>query len=53
MPSEYENAVQGTRDLYNYFGNRVVESRTTGGNLVAVKVKPLGGFVRSEADMLN
>ncbi|KAJ5083934.1 hypothetical protein NUU61_008513 [Penicillium alfredii] len=52
MPTEYENAVQG-RELFNYFGNRVVESRTTGGQLVAVKVKPQGGFVRSEADMMN
>lgn len=53
MLSDYENAVQGTGDLYSYFGNRVVESKTTAGNLVAVKVKPLGAFVRSEADMMN
>ncbi|KAK2766638.1 hypothetical protein FQN54_005949 [Arachnomyces sp. PD_36] len=52
MPSAYENAVQG-RELYNYFGNRVIESRTSAGRLVAVKVKPLGGFVRSEAEMMN
>lgn len=52
MPSEYENAIHG-RELYNYFGNRVVESKTTNGQLVAVKVKPLGGFVKSEADMMN
>lgn len=52
MPSEYEDAVQG-QDLYNHFGNRVVESRTTNGQLVAVKVKPQGAFVRSEAEMMH
>lgn len=50
--SRYIDAVQG-RDLYNYFGNRVVESKTSGGKLVAVKVKPLGGFARSETDMMD
>lgn len=52
MPSEYDDAVQG-QDLQNHFGNRVVESRTTGGQLVAVKVKPQGAFVRSEAEMMH
>ena len=52
MPSEYEDAVQG-QYLHNHFGNRVVESRTTGGQLVAVKVKPQGAFVRSEAEMMH
>lgn len=52
MPSEYEDAVQG-QVLHNHFGNRVVESRTTGGQLVAVKVKPQGAFVRSEAEMMH
>lgn len=52
MPSAYESAVIG-RDLYNYFGNRVVESRTSGGRLVAVKVKPKQAFKRSEADMMD
>lgn len=51
MPSEYERAIRG-RDLYNYFGNRVVESRT-GDLVVAVKVKPVGGFVRSEGHMMH
>ncbi|PWY84748.1 hypothetical protein BO70DRAFT_395428 [Aspergillus heteromorphus CBS 117.55] len=43
--AEYESIIQDT-DLYNYFGNRVVESRTTGGRLVAVKVKPRLAFHR-------
>ncbi|GKZ38150.1 hypothetical protein AbraIFM66950_010120 [Aspergillus brasiliensis] len=33
---EYRSIIQGT-DLYDYMGHRVVESRTTSGNLVAVK----------------
>ncbi|KAI1977057.1 hypothetical protein LOZ53_002476 [Ophidiomyces ophidiicola] len=52
MPSEYELAVQG-RDLYNFHGNRVVESQTTAGQLVAVKVKPTAYFARSEAEMMH
>lgn len=50
--SKYTRAVRG-RELYNLFGNRVLESRNTAGNLVAVKVKPQEGFVRSEADMMH
>ncbi|KAI1919252.1 hypothetical protein LOZ52_004516 [Ophidiomyces ophidiicola] len=52
MPSEYELAVQG-RDLYSFHGNRVVESQTTAGQLVAVKVKPTAYFARSEAEMMH
>ncbi|KAL4803096.1 kinase-like domain-containing protein [Aspergillus unguis] len=48
----YLNAIQG-RELYNYMGNRVIESRTTFGNLVAVKHKPAGSYVRSEAEMMH
>ncbi|KAL2824430.1 hypothetical protein BDW59DRAFT_172945 [Aspergillus cavernicola] len=36
-------AIEG-RELYNYMGNRVVESETTNGNVVAVKHKPSGAF---------
>ena len=52
MAPKYTDAVQG-KELYNYFGNRVVESTTTGGNVVAVKHKPAGAFVRSEAEMMH
>lgn len=43
------------REIYNYFGNRVVESRTSEGNLVAVKVKPreIKKAIRLEALMLK
>lgn len=52
MAPKYVDAVQG-KELYNYFGNRVVESKTTHGNVVAVKQKPAGAFVRSEAEMMH
>lgn len=48
----YTDAIQG-KELYNYFGNRVLESRTSSGRVVAVKVKPVRGFARSEADMMH
>ncbi|KAL4899476.1 hypothetical protein BDW74DRAFT_189086 [Aspergillus multicolor] len=48
----YLNAILGP-ELYNYMGNRVVLSTTTFGNQVAVKHKPSGAFVRSEADMMH
>ncbi|KAE8357148.1 kinase-like domain-containing protein [Aspergillus caelatus] len=47
-----QNAIQG-KELYNYFGNRVLESRASAGRVVAVKVKPTEGFARSEADMMH
>ncbi|PYH89977.1 hypothetical protein BO71DRAFT_93392 [Aspergillus ellipticus CBS 707.79] len=48
----YESIIQGT-DLHSYFGNRVLESRTTAGRLVAVRVKPRVAFRRSEAAMVQ
>ncbi|KAL4778869.1 hypothetical protein BJX76DRAFT_362322 [Aspergillus varians] len=39
----YLNAIEG-RELYNYMGNRVVESRSSNGKLVAVKHKPAGAY---------
>ncbi|KAE8309745.1 kinase-like domain-containing protein [Aspergillus transmontanensis] len=48
----YTDAIQG-KELYNYFGNRVLESRASSGRVVAVKVKPTEGFARSEADMMH
>ncbi|RDW83577.1 uncharacterized protein DSM5745_03903 [Aspergillus mulundensis] len=48
----YLNAIEGP-ELYNYMGNRVVLSHTTHGNAVAVKHKPSGAFVRSEAQMMH
>ena len=38
-------------DIYYYFGNRVVKSVASNGREVAVKVKPVRGFKRSEASM--
>ncbi|KKY27661.1 putative phosphotransferase family protein [Phaeomoniella chlamydospora] len=52
MATVYEKAVQG-EELSNDVGNRVIASRTSGGCLVAVKVKDRRIFRRSEADMMN
>ncbi|PYH37983.1 aminoglycoside phosphotransferase family protein [Aspergillus neoniger CBS 115656] len=49
---EYRSIIQGT-DLYEYMGNRVVESRTTSGNLVAVKVNRKEDYRQSEAEMMQ
>ncbi|PWY83102.1 kinase-like protein [Aspergillus sclerotioniger CBS 115572] len=49
---EYRSIIQGT-DIYEHCGNRVVESRTTNGKLVAVKIKPREWFRRSEAAMMQ
>lgn len=49
---EYRSLIQG-RDLYDYMGHRVVESRTTSGNLVAVKKGEKGSFRQSEAEMMQ
>ncbi|PYI12547.1 phosphotransferase family protein [Aspergillus sclerotiicarbonarius CBS 121057] len=49
---EYRSIIQGT-DIYENSGNRVVESRTTNGKLVAVKIKPKKWFRRSEAAMMQ
>lgn len=42
-------------ELYNYFGNRVIESKTTGGNVVAVKIKPraIQKAIRRESRMVK
>ncbi|RAH54974.1 kinase-like protein [Aspergillus piperis CBS 112811] len=49
---EYRSIILGT-DLCDYMGNRVVESRTTSGNLVAVKVNRKEDYRRSEAEMMQ
>ncbi|GES61250.1 phosphotransferase family protein [Aspergillus terreus] len=49
---EYWDIIQG-HELYNFYGNRVLESRSTNGRLVAVKVKPKYAFKRSEAQMMQ
>ncbi|GLA80397.1 hypothetical protein AtubIFM56815_001217 [Aspergillus tubingensis] len=49
---EYRSIIQGT-DLYEYMGNRVVESRTTSGNLVAVKVNRKEDYRQSEAEIMQ
>lgn len=43
------------RDICNYFGNRVVEARTSEGNPVALKAKPrqIKEAIRLEALMLK
>ncbi|KAL4981302.1 hypothetical protein BDW68DRAFT_193038 [Aspergillus falconensis] len=48
----YLNAIE-CRELYTCMGNRVVESETTNGTLIAVKHKPDGAYVRFEADMMH
>ncbi|RFU34691.1 hypothetical protein B7463_g1644, partial [Scytalidium lignicola] len=52
MSPKYTDAVQGTT-IYDYFGNRVVQSIASNGRVVAVKVKPEVGFARSEAQMME
>ncbi|KAG2417883.1 hypothetical protein HFD88_000982 [Aspergillus terreus] len=49
---EFLNIIQG-RELYNFFNNRVLESRSTNGRLVAVKIKSKYTFKRSEAQMMH
>ncbi|RDL42369.1 Uncharacterized protein BP5553_02348 [Venustampulla echinocandica] len=51
MHPTFGSAVEGIT-LSAYFGNRVVQSTTSGGHLVAVKVKPRT-FARSEAKMMG
>ncbi|KAK4201361.1 putative phosphotransferase [Triangularia verruculosa] len=48
----YPDAVQG-KELYNFFGNRVIETTTPSGVVLAVKVKPPQSFHRSEAEMMQ
>jgi aminoglycoside phosphotransferase len=51
---EVEDPFHG-RELYNYFGNRVIESKTTSGDIVAVKVKPraIEKAIRRESRMIK
>ncbi|KAK0744649.1 kinase-like domain-containing protein [Apiosordaria backusii] len=48
----YPDAVQG-KEIYNVFGNRVIETTTPSGVVLAVKVKPPQSFDRSEAEMMQ
>ncbi|KAI8945748.1 kinase-like domain-containing protein [Xylaria longipes] len=48
----YVDAVQG-KDIYNFFGNRVVEHVTPAGDVLAIKVKPPDALDRSEGDMMQ
>ncbi|KAK4171549.1 putative phosphotransferase [Triangularia setosa] len=48
----YQDAVQG-KEIYNVFGNRVIETSTPCGTVLAVKVKPTQSFDRSEAEMMQ
>ncbi|KAI9833944.1 MAG: hypothetical protein M1819_003453 [Sarea resinae] len=50
--TSYRDAIIG-RDIYEYFGNRVVESRASNGRIVAVKVNPRSRSVRAEAKMMD
>ncbi|KAF4467402.1 hypothetical protein FALBO_5727 [Fusarium albosuccineum] len=48
----YLDAAYG-KEIYNFFGNRVLEHTTSTGAVLAIKVKPLEGMDRSEADMMQ
>ncbi|POR36300.1 Uncharacterized protein TPAR_03500 [Tolypocladium paradoxum] len=48
----YPDAAQG-KEIYNYFGNRVLEHTTSTGAVLAIKVNPVEGMQRSEADMMH
>ncbi|KAL1856422.1 hypothetical protein VTK73DRAFT_8288 [Phialemonium thermophilum] len=48
----YVHAVLGN-DIYNFFGNRVVEYTTARGDALAIKVKPPDALDRSEGDMMH
>lgn len=47
---DYSNMVEG-KEIYNYFGGRVLEQTTTTGKVVAVKFRDPGTVDRSEAEM--
>lgn len=51
--NEFERAVQGDAVLYEFFGNRVVESIASNGRVVAVKVQEKNCYLRSEARMMS
>jgi aminoglycoside phosphotransferase len=48
----FPDAAEG-KEIYNYFGNRVLEHTTSTGAVLAVKVKPPNAMDRSEADMMQ
>lgn len=48
----YPDAVHG-KELYSFFGNRVLEHTTSTGAVLAIKVKPMVAMDRSEADMMQ
>ncbi|KAJ3538561.1 hypothetical protein NM208_g5861 [Fusarium decemcellulare] len=48
----YLDAAYG-KEIYNFFGNRVLEHTTSTGVVLAIKVKPLEGMDRSEGDMMQ
>ena len=51
--NDFEKAVQGDGVLYEFFGNRVVESIAFNGRVVAVKVKEKNRYLHSEARMMS
>ena len=48
----YLDAVEG-KEIFNSFGNRVVEHVTATGKALAIKVKPPRAMDRSEGDMMH
>ncbi|KAK1763750.1 hypothetical protein QBC33DRAFT_580912 [Phialemonium atrogriseum] len=48
----YPDAAHG-KEIYNFFGNRVLEHTTLTGAILAIKVKPPTALDRSEADMMQ
>lgn len=48
----YPDAAHG-KEIYNFFGNRVLEHTTPTGAILAIKVKPPTALDRSEADMMQ
>lgn len=50
---EYQEAIVGGRELYNYWGGKVIEHTTASGERIALKVKPRTGLRLSEAAMMQ
>ncbi|KAM5353706.1 hypothetical protein ACJ41O_000356 [Fusarium nematophilum] len=48
----YADATHG-KEIYNFFGNRVLEHATSAGVLLAIKVKPPDAMDRTEGDMMG
>lgn len=51
-PMTYADAVHG-KEIYNFFGNRVLGHTTSTGAVLAIKVKPPEAMDRSEGDMMH